>query len=368
MRVSELRKIVEPLARFATTRETAQPPVSLIGVQARMESVKFIAGTSTSGSIVTVPEGISVKEVANFAISARQLLQAVKVLPAKEEVDVVVDLSRLSIVAAGGGKVEFDSVCPLSNVGFARKPKDFVAKGKIAGKEFKRIARVFKEISAKVEVPAVQVVGNYAYATAIAPGNRGRYATFKFEAEGQNEYNMSAYLDFWTALAGIEDDGFLYWGPKGLLAKSDNVEIYSAPYLVSKYDQKTKTAELPRETAPWPLLQIKGELDTGFTIERKALLDIVRGQAPFDEHNRVTLIVDAGSLRVTPFGGDSGMEVPVTAHGKGIRSVRADYMTGLLSNMDSRDVSLRWGSGVPAVSIAAEDYEGWTILLAPVAL
>lgn len=373
MKVSELRKITDALSRFATTRETAKPPSSLIGIQARKEidEVKFISGDSVAAAVVAPPvgaDGVHIISDGRFAISSRGLLQAAKVLPARDEVTLEVGEDKFSIIASGGGRLEFDAVCALSQVGFPRKPKEFKARGRISQEEFKRIAKVFKEISAKVEVPSVQIIDKTGFATAVAPGNRSRYATFRFDAEGEDRYNMSAYLDFWASLTHMTDDGELMWGPKGVLARSGRMEFFSAPYLISKYDSRTRTAEPPRETAPWPIMQIKGELDVGVTIERRKLVDLVKSQAPYDEHNRVTLKVDAGSLVVTSFGSETGLEIPVETSGKGIRSVRADYLTGLLSNMDAREVALRWGSGVPAISLSAEGYESWTLLIAPVAL
>jgi hypothetical protein len=366
MKVSELRNITSSLSVFATTREKASGPESLIGVQVVGGTGKFIAGNSRAATVV----GASIEgdgKDQRFTIPARPFLQAAKVLPAKHEAELRVGDGRFSILAGGGGRVDIDAVGTIKEAGFAKKPSGFRASGEIAADDWKRISKLFKSISAKVMVPGVQHVSGRGYATAFSTTG-SRYACISFPATGDNEYHMAAYLDFWEGLSAIPSDGVIQWGIGGVLAVGGGVEVFSAPYLTSPYNSETRTSAPPTEQKPWPILQIEGELETGFTVDRKKFIDVIKGQAPFDEHNRVTLQVDTGSLRVMPFGTESGMDFPVEVHGRGIRSVSADNLNGLLSNMDSKEVTLRWGAGIPAVSIAAPEYAQWTILLAPVTL
>ena len=366
MKVSELRDIAASLGVFATTREKASGPESLIGVQCVNGQGKFIAGNSRAGTTVAFSPAESTQD-SRFTIPARPFLQAAKVLPAKASVDLRILPERLVIAADGGGTVDIDAVGTIKEAGFAKKPTVFRAEGTIPAADCKRISKLFKSISAKIMVPGVQVIGDVGYATAFSP-SRSRYACFTFPATGDNEYNMAAYLDFWSGIHAITSDAILKWGITGLYAAGGGVEVFSAPYLVSKYNAETRTSESPREQEPWPILQVSGTLETGFTVDRKKFLDVIKGQAPFDEHNRITLQVDAGSLRVMPFGMESGMDFPVEVHGGGIRSVSAENLSGILSNMDAKEVTLRWGAGQPAISIESQEYERWTILLAPVTL
>jgi hypothetical protein len=369
MKASEFKKYTDSLSKFATTRETSIGAQTLIGVQAKPDSLKMIAGNSQAGIVVTLPEGsFSTEEKVSFTIPARPLLQAVKVLPAKQQITLSITKDKFFIVADAGGKVEIKKHGELRDAGFPKKPKQFTAKAEIAGALWKQMGKLFKKISAKVEVPSVQVVGETGYATAVAPGNRPLYASVFFPASGPNEYNMAAYRAFWDALVALTGEGELLWGKQGVLAKTADMEIFSAPYLLSGWDEETKTAERPSEADPWPILRMSGETDVSFTMAKKDLQEIVKGQAPFDELNRVTLEVKADYVKVTPFGTDEGQEIPCEAQGSGIRSVNADYLTGLLSNMDTKQVTLGWGSGQPAIALTAEEYGNWTILLAPVAL
>lgn len=365
MKTSEYRSIAEALNKFANPREKATGPESMIGVQNKDGVLKLISGNSRSGIVVKVNDFISSGDC-TFAFSARPFLQGAKVLPAKSEVTVQVSPEGLSVVTEGGGRIDLRNELPLREVGFAKRPSNFRASCAVPVAEWKRISKMFKSISAKVEVPSIQLVGDAAYATAVAPGNRSRYANLKMVGRGDDGYNMSAYLDFWEGLTAITEDGIMTWGKAGVVATGGDVTCFSAPYLVSRYVDGESQA--PEETKAWPILAVEEPFDNSVTIPRRTLIDVVKGQAPFDEHNRVTLEVDTDSLRITPFGGDTGQTVTAQANGKGIRSVSAEYLNGLLSNMDSKEVTLRWGAGQPAVSITSGDYADWTILLAPVSI
>jgi hypothetical protein len=368
MKVKEFKQIADALSRFATTREKAQGPESLIGVQVSNGTLKLISGTSTAGMAVTVMDFDGEEGRYTFTVPARPFLQASKVLPAKASVRLVVRLDGISLEAEGGGTFDVGkSELSLREVGFPKRPKTARASGGVDATNLKRMSKLFKAVSAKVEVPSVQIVEGTAYATAVAPGNRSQYVSYRFPADGQDGYNMSGYREFWEGLTHFTEDGIMSWAKEGIVVKSGNMECFSAPYLVSKYDPKIG-AEPPREAEPWPIMVANDKYDVSFSMDRKDLLTTVKGQAPFDEYNRVTFEVDTDSMRVSPFGTKDGMDLPCEAKGKGIRSVNADYLNGLLNAMDSKVVTIRWSGGVPAISITAEDYSSWTILLAPVTL
>jgi hypothetical protein len=362
MKVSEYRDIASALGRFATSRETAQPPESVIGIQNKNGALKFIAGTDHAGIVIGTTDYTSSEDGA-FTISARTFLQAAKALPARSNVDILLSKDRLTIKTEGGGRIDLNSVGSLKDAGFPKKPKEHVATGSIPAAEWSRISKLFKTVSAKVEVPCVQYMKGRGYVITIAPGNRSSYVNLSFPATSEiEEYAMAAYRDFWDGLTALSGDGVIQWSKNGVIASDGKVEVFSAAYLVHKQGEE------PHEVAPWPVLLNTGHSDISITMPRRQLIDIVRGQAPFDEQNRVTLNVDTGKLLVTPFGVEEGQEVLAGTSGKGFRSVSAGYLNNILTNMDSKEVTLRWGAGMPAVSITSEEYENWTILLAPTAI
>lgn len=368
MKVSEFRKVCDALSRFATTREKASGPESLIGVQKKGETLKFISGKGNAGMVVSVDEHDSEAGDYKFVIPARPVLQAAKILPARSEIVIRTDKGGVHLQAQGGGTIDI-SRDPLSlrEAGFPLKPKRTSVKGFIDAKNLKRMSKLFKAIAAKVEVPTLQVEEGVGYAVVVAPGNRGSYANYRFpvEAEG-NGITMAAYREFWDALTHFDVDAEISWDIAGVVVRSGNLECFSGPLLFGGWDgQKSVPAE-PAQS--WPILVATEGSDVSFTMERKQLLTAVKSQAPFDELNRITLEVMSGSVRVSPFGNSDGMDLPCETTGKSIRSVDADYLTALLNAMDSKDITLRWSGGVPAISLSSEDYGSWTILLAPVTL
>ena len=373
MKVSEFKSYTDALARFATTREKAQGPEALIGIQKRNDTLKLISGHSRAGIVAEIPSHESADGNYSLAVAARPVLQAAKVLPPRADITLKVDKDGLHIETEGGGVFDVASEMPLREAGFAKKPREFNARGRLDKITLKRASKIFKKVCDKVTVPSVQVVDNVGYIVAIAPGNGSQYVNYQFEAENDTpiegeSYNMAGYRDFWEALTHFTEDATIEWGREGILVRSGNIECFSSPYLTSRWDEKTRTAGPPSEVPAPPIMVASTKSDVMFSIERKTLLSIVKGQAPFDEHNRVTLVVGADSIRVSPFGSEDGQEVQTLAEGKGTRSVNADYLSGLLNAMDSKMVTLRWSGGVPAISLSAEEYSQWTILLAPVAL
>jgi hypothetical protein len=368
MKVSEFKAVAATLSRFATTREKAQPPESLIGVQNKAGRLRLIAGSEVAGVVVPIEEYEGPADCA-YTISARPFLQAAKILPAKSEVTFSVTPEMLVLTASGGGTINLEAGGFIKNAGFVKKPKDFKASARVYGENWKRMANLFKNIGEQVEVPSIQIIGDKAYATAVSHDPRAKYASLVLhEATGPTDYNMAAYLDFWVGLFSFVSDGTIQWGPSGVLATSGGHECFSGPYLLSRYNSETRTSETAREAPPWPILRIDGELPVGFTVARNDLTTVIKGQAPFDQLNRVTLEVDTDFVKVSPYGSESGQKFPAETYGRGIRSVSSEYLKDILSSMDCKQVTLRWGGSSKAISITGQGYDEWTILLAPVGL
>lgn len=367
MKVSEFRNIADALARHATTREKNTGPTSRIGVQVSNGVLKMISGTSTAGMVVDVQPA---EGKFNYTVEARPLLQAAKILPAKDEVTILAKPEGLEVVTAAGGGLKLQPNGELRDAGFAKKPKGFRARAAVPAAEWVRLAKTIKEVAQDIVAPSIHVVGVEVHVSIVAPGGmHPRYATCTLDLiEGDEDYSASAYGDFFESLRAFKDNGSLAFGRDGVLASCGRVEAYSGAYLVSPYDNVSKRAETPREPDPWPILQSDGELSTSFTIDRKNLLSVIKGQAPYDAQNRVTMEVTTGSLVVRPYGSEAEQRVPTSTHGSGVRSVRADYLGGFLSVMDCKEVTVGWHQRAKAIVVSGDGYERWTTLVAPVAL
>jgi hypothetical protein len=217
------------------------------------------------------------------------------------------------------------------------------------------MARLFKEVADKQEVPTVNLIDGEVFVTCPSP-TRAQMVSLTLPGEGA-EVASNARLPFWDALRALDIDGTLSWGPDGIVAKSGLSECFSAPY--------------HPDMVAWDAVKVNPRATDAFisfTLDRKSLINVVKGQAPLDEHNRVTFEVDTDSVSIRAYGIEDGQLVPCQTAGRGVRSVNADYLNGILASMDAKEVTVRWTPQAPAISIAAKEYDKWTILLAPVIL
>lgn len=374
MKASEFKELVQVLNLFANVRETAKPPESLIGVQVNGGVAKLIAGSGPAGTVVTL-EGETPGKFA-YTVDARPFLQSAKVISGKQEVTLEVTEQGLTIVTSEGGRVTLKAEGRLLDAGFPKKPKMFVVRSHVRGAAFKQLAKVFDTIHGdyEIEAPSLEQVEGTSHFVCIEPvkEKRAMYAHFEttgedLEPDAKMGYAVAGYPAFWRSLKHLEADGLIEWGEDGVMALSGPYAIYSTPYRVSPYDPKTRRSEPPRNPAPWPIMALKGEPSVLLTIEKKPLIEAIKGVTPYDEHNRVTLSVRAGGVEVSAFGQEKGMFVPADTKNEGHRSVNSDYLLKLLRAMDGKSVTIGWAQQ-PAMILSAPEMEGWTILLAPVAM
>jgi hypothetical protein len=356
MKVSEYRLIADALSRFATTREKATGPDTKIGVQCSNGRLKLISGSADAGMVVDVSpcEGKF-----SYIVEARPFLQAAKVMPAKDTVTIDATEQRLEVVASGGGRVTLNPVGALGEAGLPRKPKDMRASANLYGEKFGQASKVFRAVIDRRDLPTATrdgilvtftVADGMLYITTVEAVGKAKYANLMADATGE-DIAIGVPVEFTDAWKALEQDGTISIGTDGVIAKSGIFECFSRAISQSGL----------------PVMQFKGE-GVGFTINRKNLIEVVKGQAPHDEHNRITLDIDTGLLAIRPYGSENGQSVPAQTHGSGVRSVNAEYLVGLLGSIDSREVTVRWAPAAPAISIAAKEYAQWNILMAPVIL
>jgi hypothetical protein len=368
MKASEFKSIATAIGVFASARETAKAPESLIGVQSRNGVVKLIAGSKHAGTTVV----LSSETEGNFGytIEARPFLQASKAITGKQEVELLVMPEGLTIKASQGGKIELKPTgLSLKEAGFPRKATNPSVVASIYAEKFQQLAKVFDAVHGdrEIEAPSLEMLNGEAVFVCLSSGNRAMYAMFRVPAEGPKGYYAAAYPDFWRALKIMKDNGAIRFGEDGVLATDGTREVFVTPYRVAKYDPNTRTSEEPRNPEPWPVLVVGKDPTVRAQLDKKALIETVKGALPGDEHNRVTINVDAGTVEVRAFGAESGMTLPADTVAHGTRSVNADYLLKLLRAIDGKAVTLAWGQS-PAVIISSPEMDGFTILLAPVAL
>lgn len=369
MNVTELKRITTALSTYATVREKAKGPESRIGVQIRDGNIKLIAGGATGGVVVDCGSGGTAS--GSFAIDARPFLSAAKVIKGKLDLSFSATEDGLSIVTDKGGRIDCKATDSLRDVGFAAKPKGFLAKGSIDGPAWGQVSRIFNAVQRDIESspPTMHFYSDVLALTAKSPVNGEMYATVGLPAErGEaDQYYGAAYMDFWRSLKVLDATGTLEFGDKGVVARSGNIECYSAPYRVSMYNPRSRTSTSPEHPKPHATLGWNEEGTTGrVTIDRKTFIEAIRGQADSDEYKRVTFKID-NALEVYGFGEESGLTLPADIKGRGLRSVQSELILDLLRAFDSKTVTLSFGSG-PGIRIDGEGYDSWLVLLAPVTL
>ena len=349
--------MIDTIKLFATTRVKADGPESLVGIQVIDGVVKLIAGNDEAGAIITLDDVTTEAGRYSFTVNARTIIESASVLPTKDTISIDVSKGVFSIKASGGGRLDLKAVGTLSGAGFPKKPKQFSASASIYAEQWGQMARIFSELLEKSKYMNhvnLRFMDDGCYIVASSYTN-DRYAVMK-AADSTGDMPMTHFPvnAFWKGLKALVRDGTISAGSDGFLATDGDIEVFS---LVVEYDDEWKI----------PVLQPMGS-GVSFTMKRTDLLSAVRAQAPNDEFSRVTFEVD-DRLKVTAFGYEEGLTIPVKTSGKGVRSLSADNLKGILSAMtDTKEVTLMWGNPSPGITISAREYTPWTILIAPVAL
>lgn len=302
-------------------------------------------------------------------MASRPLLTAAKAMSGKLDLRIQATSRGIEVLTDKGGSLEVPHFGELRDAGFAKKARQPVARAVIEGRQWGQLAKLFDAVQQDIEnpTPTLDFTTETGYLTAVMPTEKkALYATLEVPTEGAAVYG-AAYTDFWRSLKVLKEDGTLNFCKDGVVAVAGNIEVFCTPYLVSRYDAKKKIANPPQHPEPWPVLGFKGNPTTSVKVDRKKLIEIIKGQAPLDEQNRVTLNINDAALLVTAYGAESGFEIPVATSGTGIRSMNADYLMAILRAIDSKEVTLSWGNS-PAVKVDAEGFTGWTILVAPTML
>jgi hypothetical protein len=368
MKASEFRQIASVLGLFATVRETAEPPANLIGVQVSEGVAKLIAGQGPAGVVVTL-DGEHPGKFA-YTVSARPFLQASKVITGKQTVEIAVKPDGLHLTTSEGGKVFLGVEGHLSEAGFPKKPKSFTVESTVQAAQLNQLAKMFDAIHEdfEIEAPSMEQVGDVSHFVCVQPikDKRAMYAHLAVKGVGPDSH-ASTHPVFWRSLKHMDADGLIRWGQDGALAVSGPYELYGLPYRVSPYDKATRRSEAPRFPEPWPIMALAGEPSVSLVADKKALIEVLKGVMPLDEHGRVTVSVSEGLINVAAFGTEGGMTIPAETLNEGHRACDAALLLKLLRAMDGKKVKIGWAQQPPMI-LSNDDMPGWVILLAPVAL
>jgi hypothetical protein len=360
MNISTFKKMVEALGRFADMRAPDNDPRSKIGVQvSKSGALTLISGSSCCGLLYRIEESIQFGSPVIFAIEAKPLLQAAKVLKGKGSVSFEVGTDSLCINVENGGSVNMIVSCDIKDAGFPSKVSGHTCSMKIESNTWEQLYRIIPAVSTlSIEPPTISMVNGTGNIVCVAKGDRPMYARYSAQATGHDSSSTCVDISFWEALKALDADGVIYWGDAGVSATAGNIEVWSKSI---KYDDKFE---------PWPILEQRGNESAFADIDRTSLIESLRGVTPgedIDKYGRITFEIKDGFISLSSFGDEGGISIPCKSYGKTTRTLRSEYFIKMLRASVGKTVRV----GVyqaPPISISSPEMSGWTILVAPVAL
>ena len=206
MNISAFKRSVDALSRFATVKSSssAPDPRSKIGVQVdKNGNFTLIAGSVNGGVLCRMQDKIDTGGASYlYAIEAKTMLQAAKVLKGKGTVSFVVDDDGLTINVDAGGSVRMAYACSIADAGFAPKPKNIDSSVDISAHEWDALYRMIGAIDPMAIEPAtVQFDTDRVHIVAVAPGERPCYVRFTKKSNECGTIAAAPYPDFWGLLA-----------------------------------------------------------------------------------------------------------------------------------------------------------------------
>lgn len=355
------------LGRFANIREGAPEPTDRILIQ--FDSVlKFVAGDDKS--TVIVDTGAPVQTRGKALVSARLLLQAAKTLRGKGDIALELDGKGGAVLKTNtGGKVVLPRVGD-ELPGWVR-PSDEPANALV----LETPVGLWPDLSKVVGVGPdkhyhpwnLVHFEQYEGQLSLVWTDNYRWVSFPLA----NGLNLSGYKYFGSVSVEFIKSLKAFEGVTSFVLQADRMAVYdggsSAVSRLGFFLQKDKTLyEEARKGGMRPV-----EMYTGATVNRKDFIDNLKAVSSADEHGRVTVMVNAGEVKVYGYGRERDGSMTMNAsktQGRGYVSFKEEYATKLLSALKDKEVLVLFPSrGIGPVQFKEEKW-GLRLFLAPVAL
>jgi DNA polymerase III sliding clamp (beta) subunit (PCNA family) len=363
MNIAEFKKVCDALGRLASVRASAPLPQSAIGVQVKNGKMKWI---SSDGEAALSADMDEMDGDFSYYVAARPLLQSAKVFKGKGEVTLYATREGLNIETDDRQSITLKAMGTLPEANFPKRPRDFRASVPASKETFSQMSKV---------LPAISNLGNFKFGVTtlscsnssvdievLAPGVGAILARLSLVGFDKDYFNVGVRSSVWDALRACISDGDIRFGDSGVSVRSGRFELVAGSILASGKDGST---------THWPASGLKtfdGPPDATFHIEKKRLVDLLKGIAPHDEHNRVTVTVGSNGIKVSPFASDVGISLQIPTFGSGSRSFRADYLESICKTIEGKEVTIGWTTNNPSIMVVSPEMMRWLIMLAPVAL
>ena len=354
MNKSEYTALVRQLSTFGESKENSFGVGTRLGVQWMAGSLALITG-SELGTCVVRCDKASVRGPSHdlsYHVDFRPFAQSVKAITGRVDITFEVTEDALIVHTTAGGKLRLKKQGPLADAGFLRKPRDMEISFEIPSIDtLSAMAEGVFKTKEKLEHTYGTIVDDAIIF--VEPKGHTKYACLR--VRNMNSRPLIVRDSFWAAIKGLKK-GRISAGPHGIMAVTDTSSVYH------------KVEHVSEQWDPWPLLDVSGEF-AEVIVDRKAAIAAFKAMLPREEYQRVNISFADGKLHVSPYGSDDEQVIPAKrTRGTGQRLVNAQLLIDMFSNMDpARDVAIRLTTA-PAVVLAGDGFEDWTLMIAPTVL
>ena len=351
--VSEFKAACATLGRFADIRETAKEPRDRIIVQASQGRLKLIAGDDDSTVVVDLGE---TEETGKCVVKARLLLSSAKALRGRGEVDLTVSRDGVTLRASAGGQVRLNSISAVMPE-LVRPPKKSEALHVGTHDGFGLASKVMPVVTSKNHPANLVYLRAEPGELSLTGCNSMAFGSWSVplgtKDGGWDVGAVSAKL--FGSLADLTEPGPIAWD-------ETRVAIRSGRFLVGSRLQPIQNPFRPVPAVPAEAVVA--------TVDRKLLIEALRGVASGDANERVRARASGSTLVLEGWDGAGTMTLPATFAGRTTGKVgfSADRMKRLAMALPGKTITVRFAGDIQTkpIGLSSEEATGWQMLLAPV--
>lgn len=357
MNIGDFKTYLDVIGRFASIRENADEPSDRVLIQSVAGHLKLVAGSSDR--TVVVDCGVSGGEDVMVVVAARPLIQWAKGLRGRGGITLSGGPSGVQLDSSTGASLSLPNITNQLP-GYIRPPAITPFTGVPVPSDFwPDVVKVIETVAG--DVPPYDEVALSALDDTITLTAAGLYTFAELGLTNQRWVGFDGHMggvpaSFFESLRPFREAG-------DLTVDKDRVMVRSGFYTaVVKLNDKNPGLP-PHDT-------FVVDKTTRVVVDKRQLVDMVKGVSTQDEHGRVRLTTSKDRLRLSPWGAhDVGVEMPAKVEGKhGTVGVTADLFSKMASAMTGSEAAFSFNADVQAELEYRDGKWPWRTALATVAL